>query len=92
MKDGTFFQRPKRKSSLLIGLQHKHKKSLTDNIFVYNEDGIFIFSKAKEEIFITDWWLSPEIHLKRGIGYDDSFRLDTLLKKKSVSILVYVSI
>ena len=21
--------------------------------------------KAKEEIFITDWWLSPEIYMKR---------------------------
>uniref|UniRef100_K7F6G5 Phospholipase n=1 Tax=Pelodiscus sinensis TaxID=13735 RepID=K7F6G5_PELSI len=38
--------------------------------------------QAKEEIFITDWWLSPEIHLKRPAQTDD-WRLDILLKHKA---------
>jgi phospholipase D1/2 len=39
---------------------------------------------AKEEIFITDWWLSPEISLIRPYN-DDSMRLDNLLGKRAVS-------
>ena len=46
--------------------------------------------QAKEEIFITDWWLSPEIHLKRGVNFSEEFRLDKLLKKKSVGLLCIV--
>lgn len=38
---------------------------------------------AKEEIFITDWWLSPELVLVRPAS-DDSMRLDTLLGKRAV--------
>ncbi|XP_038642758.1 phospholipase D1-like [Scyliorhinus canicula] len=38
--------------------------------------------KAKEEIFIADWWLSPEIHLKRP-AKDNYWRLDVLLKRKA---------
>nr|XP_056719556.1 phospholipase D2 [Euleptes europaea] len=38
--------------------------------------------KAKEEIFIADWWLSPEIYLKRPAQTDD-WRLDLLLKHKA---------
>ena len=40
--------------------------------------------QAKEEIFITDWWLSPEVYLKRGLDRDD-WRLITLLRRKAVS-------
>lgn len=53
---------------------------------------------AKKTIFITDWWLSPGIYLKRPI-YSNNFinedsRLDLILKKVadrgvSVRILVY---
>ena len=42
--------------------------------------------EAKEEIFIADWWLSPEIYLKRGIDFDEKFRLDRILKQKAVRI------
>ncbi|CAF1256002.1 unnamed protein product [Adineta steineri] len=38
---------------------------------------------AKEEIFITDWWLSPEIMLIRP-NDDETMRLDNLLEKKAV--------
>ncbi|KAF6096186.1 phospholipase D2 [Phyllostomus discolor] len=49
--------------------------------------------QAQEEIFITDWWLSPEIYLKRP-AYSDDWRLDIMLKKKAeegvrVSILLF---
>ncbi|XP_077171610.1 phospholipase D2 isoform X2 [Paroedura picta] len=38
--------------------------------------------QAKEEIFIADWWLSPEIYLKRP-AQTDNWRLDLLLKRKA---------
>ncbi|XP_074081518.1 phospholipase D2 isoform X2 [Macrotis lagotis] len=49
--------------------------------------------QAQEEIFIADWWLSPEIYLKRPAQSDD-WRLDIMLKKKAeegvrVSVLLF---
>ncbi|XP_024895916.1 phospholipase D2 isoform X2 [Pteropus alecto] len=49
--------------------------------------------RAQEEIFITDWWLSPEIYLKRP-AHSNDWRLDIMLKKKAedgvrVSILLF---
>ncbi|XP_043539599.1 phospholipase D1-like [Chiloscyllium plagiosum] len=38
--------------------------------------------QAKEDIFIADWWLSPEIHLKRP-ARSNYWRLDRLLKRKA---------
>jgi phospholipase D1/2 len=40
---------------------------------------------AKEEIFIADWWLSPEIYMKRPFLDDDYWRLDKILERKAVS-------
>lgn len=41
--------------------------------------------KAKEEVFIADWWLSPEIYMKRPVIDGDYWRLDKLLQRKAVS-------
>uniref|UniRef100_A0ABM5EJU0 Phospholipase n=1 Tax=Pogona vitticeps TaxID=103695 RepID=A0ABM5EJU0_9SAUR len=38
--------------------------------------------QAKEEIFITDWWLSPEVYMKRP-AQSDEWRLDLILKHKA---------
>lgn len=38
---------------------------------------------AKEEIYITDWWLSPEIYMKRPVT-GEYWRLDQILKRKAV--------
>ncbi|KAG8517119.1 Phospholipase D2 [Galemys pyrenaicus] len=43
--------------------------------------------RAQEEIFITDWWLSPEVYLKRP-AHSDDWRLDMMLKKKAVRKVV----
>jgi len=42
---------------------------------------------AKEEIMIADWWLSPEIYLKRPANTEHTFRLDKMLERKAVSLL-----
>ncbi|XP_052810030.1 phospholipase D1-like isoform X3 [Mya arenaria] len=39
--------------------------------------------KAKEEIFITDWWLSPEIYLKRFVTDREKWRLDEVLARRA---------
>ncbi|XP_062341987.1 phospholipase D2 [Osmerus eperlanus] len=49
--------------------------------------------QAKEEIFITDWWLSPEVFLKRP-ATNTYWRLDEILKRKAeqgvkVCVLLY---
>ncbi|CAJ0951474.1 unnamed protein product, partial [Mesorhabditis belari] len=49
---------------------------------------------AKEEIFIADWWLSPEIYMKRPSLHGSKWRLDEILKRKAeqgikIFILLY---
>jgi len=44
---------------------------------------------AKEEVFITDWWLSPEIMLIRPSD-DETFRLDLLLERIAVRVLLFL--
>ncbi|KAJ8407331.1 hypothetical protein AAFF_G00279050 [Aldrovandia affinis] len=49
---------------------------------------------AKEEIFITGWWLSPEIFLKRPVVDGNTWRLDCVLKRKAeqgvkICVLLY---
>uniref|UniRef100_A0A8C3GCJ1 Phospholipase n=1 Tax=Cyclopterus lumpus TaxID=8103 RepID=A0A8C3GCJ1_CYCLU len=49
----------------------------------YMEDVADALEEAKEEIFITDWWLSPEIFLKRPVMEGNRWRLDCTLKRKA---------
>lgn len=51
----------------------------------YMEHALTAIKAAKEEIFITDWWFSPELFLKRPTG-DIQYRLDKVLLQKSVNI------
>ncbi|XP_013119421.2 phospholipase D2 isoform X2 [Stomoxys calcitrans] len=38
---------------------------------------------ATEEIYIADWWLSPEIYMKRPVIDGDYWRLDKILLRKA---------
>uniref|UniRef100_A0A672HJN6 Phospholipase n=1 Tax=Salarias fasciatus TaxID=181472 RepID=A0A672HJN6_SALFA len=49
----------------------------------YMEDVADALEEAKEEIFITDWWLSPEIFLKRPVVEGNRWRLDWILRRKA---------
>ncbi|XP_056869683.1 phospholipase D1 isoform X2 [Takifugu flavidus] len=49
----------------------------------YMEDVANALEEAKEEIFITDWWLSPEIFLKRPVVEGNRWRLDCILRRKA---------
>jgi phospholipase D1/2 len=48
---------------------------------------------AKETIYIEDWWLSPELFLRRPPYYNQEWRLDQILKRRAeagVKIFVIV--
>ncbi|GAB7354646.1 hypothetical protein MBLNU459_g5078t1 [Dothideomycetes sp. NU459] len=49
--------------------------------------------RAKETIYIADWWLSPELFLRRPPYYNQEWRLDQVLKRaaeRGVNIYVVV--
>ncbi|KAI8981075.1 hypothetical protein BDB01DRAFT_795326 [Pilobolus umbonatus] len=46
---------------------------------------------ATECIFIEDWWLSPELYLKRPASKYPQYRIDNLLKRKAEEgVMIYV--
>ncbi|CAG8454479.1 1850_t:CDS:10 [Ambispora gerdemannii] len=48
-------------------------------------------SHARQEIFIEDWWLSPELYLRRPPSKNEEYRLDNLLKRKAEEgVKIYV--
>ncbi|EPS36233.1 hypothetical protein H072_10273 [Dactylellina haptotyla CBS 200.50] len=50
-------------------------------------------SMAKDVIYIHDWWLSPELYLRRPAGVSQKWRLDRLLQRKaSEGVKVFVII
>ncbi|KAH8172713.1 phospholipase D active site motif domain-containing protein [Sarocladium implicatum] len=47
--------------------------------------------QAQESIYIADWWLSPELFLRRPPYHRQEYRLDYLLKKKAeAGVKIYV--
>lgn len=51
-------------------------------------------NQAKDVIYIHDWWLSPELYLRRPPAISQKWRLDRLLKRKAeqgvkVFVIVY---
>ncbi|KAJ2809593.1 hypothetical protein H4S07_003175, partial [Coemansia furcata] len=63
--------------------------------FVDGDDYFYAVSEALENatdcIYIEDWWLSPEIHLRRPYHLNEEYRLDRLLKRKAEEgIKIYI--
>ncbi|KAF7304896.1 Phospholipase [Mycena kentingensis (nom. inval.)] len=53
-----------------------------------------LLDNAKECIFIQDWWLTPELHLRRPAARFPDYRLDRLLRRKAqqgvhIYVIVY---
>jgi len=47
--------------------------------------------RAKETIYIEDWWLSPELFLRRPPYFNQEWRLDQVLKRKAEQgVQIYV--
>lgn len=52
-----------------------------------------VIDNARESIFIMDWWLSPELYLRRPPAEHQEWRLDRLLKRKAEEgVKVYVCV
>ncbi|KAI0804784.1 phospholipase D [Irpex lacteus] len=50
-----------------------------------------MLESAREVIFILDWWLTPEVYLRRPPAYNEQWRLDRVLKRKAEQgVKVYV--
>ncbi|KAF3186822.1 hypothetical protein TWF225_004449 [Orbilia oligospora] len=46
---------------------------------------------AKEVIYIADWWLSPELFLRRPPAYSENDRVDTILKRRAeAGVKIYI--
>jgi phospholipase D1/2 len=53
-----------------------------------------LLENAREAIFILDWWLSPELYLRRPPAHHSEWRLDRILKRKAeqgvkIHVIVY---
>jgi phosphatidylserine/phosphatidylglycerophosphate/cardiolipin synthase-like enzyme len=71
-------------------LQSLLTREITDFFWAVSE----LLERATESIFIFDWWLSPEIFLRRPPSQYPQYRLDRLLAKKAeqgvkVHVIVY---
>ncbi|KAJ2691788.1 hypothetical protein H4R19_006287, partial [Coemansia spiralis] len=65
--------------------------------FVDGDDYFFAVSEALDNatdcIYISDWWLSPEVHLRRPPALHEEYRLDRLLKRKAEEgVKIYVTV
>ncbi|KAI8381067.1 uncharacterized protein BYT42DRAFT_604106 [Radiomyces spectabilis] len=48
---------------------------------------------AKSDIYIEDWWLSPQLYLRRPPKGNEEYRIDRLLKRKaSEGVMIYIVI
>ncbi|KAG6038737.1 hypothetical protein E4U41_003764 [Claviceps citrina] len=49
--------------------------------------------QAQESIYICDWWLSPELFLRRPPYHKQDFRLDQILKRRAeAGVKIFVSV
>ena len=53
-----------------------------------------MIQKATKEIYITDWWMSPEVELKRPKEkYDEGWRLEELIMRKAEEgVMIYIQL
>ncbi|KIE01032.1 Phospholipase D, partial [Metarhizium majus ARSEF 297] len=49
--------------------------------------------QAQESIYICDWWLSPELFLRRPPYHKQDFRLDQIIKRRAeAGVKIYVAV
>ncbi|KAH8882570.1 phospholipase D/nuclease [Thozetella sp. PMI_491] len=84
-----------------IGESHRFQSYFPErdgNIVKWYVDGRDYFwavsaalEQAKETIYIADWWLSPELFLRRPPYYNQEWRLDQVLKRRAeAGVKIYV--
>ncbi|KAI1809658.1 phospholipase D/nuclease [Poronia punctata] len=84
-----------------IADQHRFKSYFPErdgNLVKWYVDGRDYFwavsvalEQAKETIYIADWWLSPELFLRRPPHFNQEWRLDAILKRRAeAGVKIYV--
>lgn len=92
MKEQTIWSRKQRFNSFAPVRQHAHCRWFVDGRDYYWAVSEAI-SSARDVIYILDWWLSPELYMRRPPETNQEWRLDRLLKRKAeegVKIFVIV--
>ncbi|ANB15305.1 phospholipase D [Sugiyamaella lignohabitans] len=83
MKDASIWSKPNRFGSFAPIRMH-----VAANWFVDARDYFWTvseaISQAKDVIYIHDWWLSPEIYMRRPPQGNQEWRLDRLLQRKAI--------
>lgn len=87
------FTRPNRYGSFVPVRNNVQARWFIDGA-TYFEAVADALENAKEEIFIADWWLSPELYMKRPVIHGEIWRLDHILQRKArqgvkVFVLLY---
>lgn len=86
-----------------IGEEHRFKSYFPErdgNMIKWYVDGRDYFwavsvalEQAQETIYIADWWLSPELFLRRPPYYNQEWRLDEVLKRRAeAGVKIYVAV
>ncbi|KAL7629772.1 hypothetical protein AAE478_001295 [Parahypoxylon ruwenzoriense] len=84
-----------------IADQHRFKSYFPErdgNLIKWYVDGRNYFwavsvalEQAKETIYIADWWLSPELFLRRPPYFNQEWRLDKILKRRAeAGVKIYI--
>ncbi|KAF2435365.1 phospholipase D [Tothia fuscella] len=90
MKNNTLWSREQRYDSFAPVRENVYCQFLVDGRdYMWNVSRAI--SMAKDVIYIHDWWLSPEIYLRRPAAISQKWRLDRLLKRKAEEgVKIYV--
>ncbi|TGZ82764.1 phospholipase D [Ascodesmis nigricans] len=96
MKDMSPWARPQRFDSFSPVRRNVYAQWLVDGRDYFWAVSRAI-SMAKDVIYIHDWWLSPELYLRRPAAVSQKWRLDRLLQKKAqegvkIFVIVYRNI
>jgi phospholipase D1/2 len=96
MMDNTIWSKKQRFSSFAPVRNHVWARWLVDG-----RDHMWQVSRAidnaKDFVYIHDWWLSPELYLRRPAAISQKWRLDRLLQRKAqegvkIFVIVYRNI
>lgn len=82
MSDATLWSKPKRFDSFAPVRSNVFAQWLVDGRdYMWNASRAI--SMAKDVIYIHDWWLSPELYMRRPAAISQKWRLDRLLQRKA---------
>jgi len=82
MRSQTIWGRPHRYNSFAPVRENVYAQFLVDGRdYMWNVSRAI--SMARDVIYIHDWWLSPELYLRRPAAISQRWRLDRLLKRKA---------